>query len=773
MEEQIVKFISDQLSVWPEVAARFRALKQVRTRSLSVNGLKTTLQFNPDRIRSSVAEVEHIQRPCFLCADKQPAEQHRIPFEGRKEKKYYITINPYPIFPEHLVISRCEHVPQSIWNNFVDMTDLAHHFPDYTFFYNGPHCGASAPDHLHFQAMPRGGTPLEMQADALLDRLGSRDAGVPNGEEGVAVPASLSGDIEYVCSVQEAQLYHYKHFTRGVFFLRSRTSKSLAKLFYRLLDCAPWKEGEEEPRFNLLAWYKPCGKTRRPEGHTHGLAEYEYRAIVLLRGEHRPHHYFSEGADHLTLSPGCADMCGLYVMPVQEEFERVDAATLEAVMAEVSLSAGDEARVLNRLTRTQPTLQVGIMSGEEISFEMISDGAGKQTVRYRDGKIDYNGVLYDELTFDAVTPSKMFAEPSFILYGVTIGVDFHWQRRQDQTFAGVLKFIVEDGKVVAVNVIGVEDYLLSVISSEMKASASLEYLKAHSVISRSWVMAQIAHKPQAAAAAPAPAPDGEEYIRWFDHDDHKHFDVCADDHCQRYQGLSIVIGRTVREAIDQTWGEVMMSEGEIVDARFSKCCGGVMEKFSTCWEDKDYPYLVARRDGESQEFPDLTKEKEAEKWIEGNPDAFCNTHDKTILSQVLKDYDLETEHFFRWEERTSIDDLSERIARRSGIDFGRLKALEPLERGVSGRLKRLRVVGEKRTMTIGKELIIRRWLSESHLYSSAFTVTFTPDEVILRGAGWGHGVGLCQIGAAVMSAKGYDYRQILQHYYPGHELKTQ
>ena len=404
---------------------------------------------------------------------------------------------------------------------------------------------------------------------------------------------------------------------------------------------------------------------------------------------------------------------------------------------------------------------------------MISDGAGKQTVRYRDGKIDYNGVLYDELTFDAVTPSKMFAEPSFILYGVTIGVDFHWQRLQDQTFAGVLKFIVEDGKVVAVNVIGVEDYLLSVISSEMKASASLEYLKAHSVISRSWVMAQIAHKPQAAAAAPAPAPDGEEYIRWFDHDDHKHFDVCADDHCQRYQGLSIVIGRTVREAIDQTWGEVMMSEGEIVDARFSKCCGGVMEKFSTCWEDKDYPYLVARRDGESQEFPDLTKEKEAEKWIEGNPDAFCNTHDKTILSQVLKDYDLETEHFFRWEERTSIDDLSERIARRSGIDFGRLKALEPLERGVSGRLKRLRVVGEKRTMTIGKELIIRRWLSESHLYSSAFTVTFTPDEVILRGAGWGHGVGLCQIGAAVMSAKGYDYRQILQHYYPGHELKTQ
>ena len=356
MEEQIVKFISDQLSVWPEVAARFRALKQVRTRSLSVNGLKTTLQFNPDRIRSSVAEVEHIQRPCFLCADKQPAEQHRIPFEGRKEKKYYITINPYPIFPEHLVISRCEHVPQSIWNNFVDMTDLAHHFPDYTFFYNGPHCGASAPDHLHFQAMPRGGTPLEMQADALLDRLGSREAGVPNGEEGVAVPASLSGDIEYVCSVQEAQLYHYKHFTRGVFFLRSRTSKSLAKLFYRLLDCAPWKEGEEEPRFNLLAWYKPCGKTRRPEGHTHGLAEYEYRAIVLLRGEHRPHHYFSEGADHLTLSPGCADMCGLYVMPVQEEFEQVDAATLEAVMAEVSLSAGDEARVLNRLTRTQPTL---------------------------------------------------------------------------------------------------------------------------------------------------------------------------------------------------------------------------------------------------------------------------------------------------------------------------------------------------------------------------------------------------------------------------------
>ena len=262
-------------------------------------------------------------------------------------------------------------------------------------------------------------------------------------------------------------------------------------------------------------------------------------------------------------------------------------------------------------------------------------------------------------------------------------------------------------------------------------------------------------------------------VKWFDHDDHKFFDVCADDHCQRYQGLTNAVGEAVRAAVDETWGKVMVSGGEIVDARFSKCCGGVMERFSTCWEDRDYPYLAARRDApEEGDFPDLTGEDAAAEWIHGAPDAFCNTRDRAILSQVLNDYDLETEHFFRWEERVPVAVLSERISRRSGHDIGTLQALVPLERGSSGRIKRLRIVGSKLTMEVGKELMIRRYLSESHLYSSAFTVAFEGDDVVLRGAGWGHGVGLCQIGAAVMASKGYRYDEILRHYYPGHELIT-
>ena len=398
------------------------------------------------------------------------------------------------------------------------------------------------------------------------------------------------------------------------------------------------------------------------------------------------------------------------------------------------------------------------MSAEEIRFEIISDGAGPQTVRFKDGKIDYGGVLYDELVFEAVTRSTLFSEPSFILYGVTIGVDFHWQRKQDQTFAGSLKFIVEDGKVTAVNRVGIEDYLVSVISSEMKASASLEFLKAHAVISRSWVLSQIENRLRGndgAEAVKLPQAPGE-LIRWWDHDDHKLFDVCADDHCQRYQGLTNAVGENVRKAVDETWGQVLEYDGKICDARFSKCCGGMMERFSTCWEDRNYPYLQA--------LPDTPGEDPA-----GH--CFCDTADEAILAQVLNDYDLETKDFYRWEVRYGRAQLSELVSRRTGIVFGEVRDLVPVERGPSGRISRLKVVGSARTMVIGKELMIRRMLSESHLKSSAFDVEWQDDEVILRGRGWGHGVGLCQIGAAVMSFKGYGYKEILGHYYPGADLE--
>ena len=766
MREQDIldKFVRDQLSVWPLAAANFRALKDAQTRELPVGGLTVRIQHNPARIRSSAAKVDKASieaRSCFLCADARPKEQRTLKFEGRKGRKYDILVNPYPIFPGHLTIARDRHVDQSIWKCLTDMADLAHHYTGLTVFYNGPRCGASAPDHMHFQACPRGMLPLENAVDRQLDTHGE--------------------DLAFLTSVKEAQLFHYKKFTRGVFVLRARTSKSLAKLFYRLLDCVPTPEGETEPMFNLLMWYKSLAGGRRPAGNTHGLAAFEYRAIVLLRGAHRSHHYFDEGPDHLTMSPGCADMAGLFIAPQAEDYAKLDSRLLTEMLSEVSVSPAIEKDVLWRLTRSQQTLQVGILSGKEIVFEIISDGAGPQKVSYQEGKINYNGVLYDELFFEASTPSTLFAEPTFILHDVVIGVDFHWERRQSQQFAGSLKFIIEKNQVVAVNVIGVEDYLLSVISSEMKATAGLEFLKAHAVISRSWVLAQIAHRAHPTRSAgidfkelnnvpalvtsleqrretvPAGGEAADETVieKWFDHSDHKHFDVCADDHCQRYQGLTLAIGKTVRQAIDQTWGEVLTSDGELCDARFSKCCGGRTELFSTCWEDKDEPYLVSLPD-----TPD-----------HGDGDPFCDTHDETVLRQVLNDYDLETKDFYRWTEEYGVEELSALITRRSGIDIGTLTALEPLETGPSGRIKKLRIVGTKQTLTVGKELMIRKFLSESHLKSSAFAATFTPDgKVRLDGRGWGHGVGLCQIGAAVMGSLGYSYRQILSHYYPGAQL---
>lgn len=766
MREQDIldKFVRDQLSVWPLAAANFRALKDAQTRELPVGGLTVRIQHNPARIRSSAAKVDKASieaRSCFLCADARPKEQRTLKFEGRKGRKYDILVNPYPIFPGHLTIARDRHVDQSIWKCLTDMADLAHHYTGLTVFYNGPRCGASAPDHMHFQACPRGMLPLENAVDRQLDTHGE--------------------DLAFLTSVKEAQLFHYKKFTRGVFVLRARTSKSLAKLFYRLLDCVPTPEGETEPMFNLLMWYKSLAGGRRPAGNTHGLAAFEYRAIVLLRGAHRSHHYFDEGPDHLTMSPGCADMAGLFIAPQAEDYAKLDSRLLTEMLSEVSVSPAIEKDVLWRLTRSQQTLQVGILSGKEIVFEIISDGAGPQKVSYQEGKINYNGVLYDELFFEASTPSTLFAEPTFILHDVVIGVDFHWERRQSQQFAGSLKFIIEKNQVVAVNVIGVEDYLLSVISSEMKATAGLEFLKAHAVISRSWVLAQIAHRAHPTRSAgidfkelnnvpalvtsleqrretvPAGGEAADETVieKWFDHSDHKHFDVCADDHCQRYQGLTLAIGKTVRQAIDQTWGEVLTSDGELCDARFSKCCGGRTELFSTCWEDKDEPYLVSLPD-----TPD-----------HGDGDPFCDTHDETVLRQVLNDYDLETKDFYRWTEEYGVEELSALITRRSGIDIGTLTALEPLETGPSGRIKKLRIVGTKQTLTVGKELMIRKFLSESHLKSSAFAATFTPDgKVRLDGRGWGHGVGLCQIGAAVMGSRGYSYREILSHYYPGAQL---
>ena len=592
--KSIQKFVGDQLSRWPLACENFRALKNVKVREVEAGGLTVKLQFNPARIVSSAAKLNKediAKRKCFLCRDNRPAEQIMLKFEGRKNKKYHILLNPYPIFPDHMVIAAVRHVDQSIRQRYVDMLDLARKYTGYTFFYNGPRSGASAPDHHHFQAAPKGIIPLECDVNQLMDK----------------------AELKQLSSLQDAELYHYEKFTTGVFVLRGETSKSIAKLFYRLLDCAEIPEGDSEPMFNLFTFYH----------------DGEYRSIVVFRSRHRSHHYFSEGPDHLTMSPGCADMGGVFIVPVEAEYEKITPELLSEMLSEVSVTKEEESRIIDRITRTQPQIEVGIMSGKEIEFEILSDGAGRRKAALREGKIEYDGALYDELYFGSRTPSTMFAEPSFILHGVTIGVDFHWERKEDQKFAGALKIIVDRDKLVAVNVVGVEDYLLSVISSEMSSSASEEFLKAHAVISRSWLMAQI-HSSRKERRKPFPSEvtdlpslvthleislrsaghecaDSEEYtcIKWYDHDDHRLFDVCADDHCQRYQGLSRATGKTVRKVIDSTWGQVLAYDGQLCDARFSKCCGGVMESFSTCWEDKDYDYL--------QPLPDAPEHKEGEK----------------------------------------------------------------------------------------------------------------------------------------------------------------
>lgn len=442
----------------------------------------------------------------------------------------------------------------------------------------------------------------------------------------------------------------------------------------------------------------------------------------------------------------------------------------------------------------EPVITVGILSGKEIGFSfpkefISSDGiaiCGIQQAVYRKGKICWQEKEYDELSFTPQQDTSSFFE----LQDVTIGINFHWERKEVQRFKGELKIIVEDDRLTAINIIPIEDYLTSVISSEMSATASLELLKAHAVISRSWLLNKlkvangklkvIMHPDNTANFELSTLPS--QLIKWYDHEAHKNFDICADDHCQRYQGITRASTPQAIEAVFATRGEVLMYEGEICDARFSKCCGGAFEEFQNCWENVKHPYLIGQRDSKTEtRLPDLTKEAEADKWIRTSPAAFCNTHNKQVLSQVLNNYDQETTDFYRWKVCYSQQELSELIHKRSGIEFGKIIDLIPVERGTSGRLVRLKIVGTLRTLIIGKELEIRRTLSSSHLYSSAFVVDKEykedekeiPSRFILTGSGWGHGVGLCQIGAAVMGEQGYKYKEILSHYYPGSAIEQQ
>lgn len=431
----------------------------------------------------------------------------------------------------------------------------------------------------------------------------------------------------------------------------------------------------------------------------------------------------------------------------------------------------------------EPEISVGIVNAQEIHFTLnarfLAKGetvSGNQQVSFEEGGILWNGNVYRELTF---TP--LDEDSSFSLYDVTIGINFHWERQETQSFIGTLKLVVYEGKITAINILPAEDYLTSVISSEMSATSSLEFLKAHAVVSRSWLLAQI-EKRKAMSKKQGDffsfVKTDTEYIRWYDREDHTIFDVCADDHCQRYQGITKATNQSVAEAVKATRGQVMMYKNSICDARFSKCCGGITEEFDTCWENKKYPYLTAVRDDKNDAaMPDLTIEEEADKWIRSTPDGFCNTHDKHILSQILNNYDQETTNFYRWKVLYTQEELAELIRANTKCDYGQIIDLIPVERGKSGRISKLKIVGTLKILIIGKELEIRRTLSDTHLFSSAFVVDKGPQQddapawFELTGAGWGHGVGLCQIGAAVMGEKGYNYNDILLHYYKDADIR--
>ena len=423
----------------------------------------------------------------------------------------------------------------------------------------------------------------------------------------------------------------------------------------------------------------------------------------------------------------------------------------------------------------QPQGSVGILTAQRIGFVLHGDytAAGKTVAGENRVSADGDRVRWDGASYGRLRFEPCGADASFTLKEVVIGIGFHWQRTEDQVFRGALELIADDGRVTAVNRIGVEEYLVSVIASEMNASASPELLKAHAVISRSWLLAQIVRRQAEPAVAESKCivrSDDEERIRWYDREDHSLFDVCADDHCQRYQGITRTYehAAAVGGGVADTCGEVLTYGGEICDARFSKCCGGVTEEFRNCWEERDYPYLSRVRDCDGDPpAPDLTREDEAARWVGASAEAFCNTSDPGILGQVLNGYDCETSDFYRWRVDYTPWKLSDLVRRRLGIDLGAIRELIPVQRGASGRLVKLRIVGTQGAVTIGKELEIRRVLSESHLYSSAFVVEKTAEGFILRGAGWGHGVGLCQIGAAVMGHRGFAYDRILLHYYRG------
>ena len=729
-ESSLQRFFDLQLDRWADADRRYRDLRRVETRELPIGASTIMAQWNPARIVSTGAKMDSKtlgERPCFLCVENRPKEQMKRVVDG----KWELLVNPFPILPMHFTIPSLKHRPQAIKDSIGEMYRLLTDYPDLLVFYNGPKCGASAPDHAHLQAGTSGVVPLQKSWQR------------------------LSRDLTPVVTLSEdAEISIIADYSCPALLIRSTTKEAGDRLFRHLYAALPQREDETESMMNILGW-------RRDD---------DYLLVVIPRKKHRPDCYTAEGNSQFVVSPGALDMAGLMITPREEDFRRLTPELAISILREVALSDATFNDVVQHMKETpltkdkirqesqlfgrrEPQVSVGVVSGQKIAFTLnapyTAKGAailGDQMVEFSEGTILWHGQQYRELLF---TPQQDNA--SFSLRDVTIGVNFHWERKQTQTFNGSLRLVVESDQITAINELPVERYLTSVISSEMSATSSLQLLKAHAVISRSWLLAQMEKRRQlqdgTANSFFSFTRKDDELIRWYDREDHSIFDVCADDHCQRYQGITNADNPSVVEAIRQTRGQILMYDGQICDARFSKSCGGKTEEFQYCWEDTPKPYLV------SVDCP------------------FCNTRERSILQQVLNDYDQETPDFYRWTVEYSREELTELVNRKLKMDLGDIVNLVPLERGKSGRIWKLQIVGSKRSFTIGKELEIRRTLSETHLYSSAFDVECKGDRFILHGKGWGHGVGLCQIGAAVMGEEGRSYDDILLYYYHNAEIK--
>ena len=738
-DDSLLRFFNRQLELWDDARQRFRDLQNVQTRPLSIEQLTKDgegdatidfrLQFNPARMVSTGASIDRkaiAERPCFLCAANRPEEQ----MVKKLDNKFELLVNPYPILPIHYTIPHLQHLPQRIQKNYHEVHRLLSEYPELMVFYNGPKCGASAPDHMHFQAGTSGVLPLQESWQRLSRNL---------------TTAYTLNDNERIAVIDDYPV--------PALLIQSRTQEGDERLFRRVYNALPFRQGETEPMMNIVSW-------RQGE---------DYLSVVFPRRKHRPDCYSAEGASQRLVSPGALDMSGLIITPRQQDFEQLTSSQVLAILQEVAVTPEELETIVNKVKEQsqgtaavkytkEPDVAVGIVSGEEIHFCLnkpyLAKGeeiTGPQVVTIAEGAILWNGNPYRELTF---TPKD--SDASFSIDDVTIGVNFHWERKERQTFLGSLHLVVEADHICAINVLPVEDYLTSVISSEMSATSSLELLKAHAVISRSWLLAQIQKRQQLSDSGNSFfsfVKKDDELIRWYDREDHGIYDVCADDHCQRYQGISKASSPQVIEAIRQTRGQILLSDGEICDARFSKCCGGQTEEFRYCWEDIEKPYLTSVAD------------------------PYCNTHDKQVIAQVLNDYDQETTDFYHWTVEYTQEELAALISDKLKMDLGQIVDLIPLERGKSGRIWKLKIVGTERSFTIGKELEIRRTLSKTHLLSSWFdvekedVVKDIPRKFVLHGRGWGHGVGLCQIGAAVMGEQGFKYDEILLHYYSQTEIK--